>query len=71
LQQQLEDEQDLQQQDGEQGGDVLDDFQHDDELASSIQGLLQHSEGNPVKLLRANPDMAQATRKAAKVCFRV
>lgn len=51
----------------EQGDGILDDFQHDDELASSIQGLLQQSEGNPVKLLRANPDMAEATRKAAKV----
>jgi hypothetical protein len=67
LQQQLWDEQDLQQQDGEQGDGFLDDFQHDGELASSIQGLLQESEA-PVKLLRANPNMAEATRKAAKVC---
>lgn len=56
--------------DGEQQqqDEALDDFQHDAELAGSIQGLLQQSEVNPVLLLRPNPDMAEAARRAAKVC---
>jgi hypothetical protein len=56
-----------QQQDKQQQGDQLDDFQQDAELADSIQGLLQQSEVNPVLLLRPNADMADATRRAAKV----
>lgn len=53
----------------QQQGDQLDDFQQDAELADSIQGLLQQSEVNPVLLLRPNADMADATRRAAKVGF--
>jgi len=60
-----EQEQQQQQQAGQD--EVLDDFQHDAELADSIQGLLQQSIQNPVLLLQQNPDMCTATRRAAKV----
>lgn len=64
LQQQLSHEQQDEQQ------DALDDFQLDNELAASVslvQGLLQQAEDKPATLLRPNPGMVDATRRATKV----
>lgn len=62
-----------QQQDGQQDEeDMLDDFKHDAELASSVQGLLQQSDPeDAIKILRPNPDLSEATRRAAKVCCHI